>query len=300
MGDSSEDEVENVKSVSVEIPECEGLPRRLWNTKCVTLFNEEEKPVGEGMCHSVESDLVVGANGHLGNSYVAIHICQSHSKEDISQDLVYALMAWLTKLVHYHSASLHDHEVKDKWNRLQEARANMPSSKSTRPYMSAIRNPPREGPLKYKELLSEESIILVSSRVCCLKNCVQPFPREKIKSFREQMYNQSTFKFRAHMKTEVHRAVHRDARGQRMVTVEGMSVCMRAWMHISGVPQATFYRYQGYARANREASEHGNTRLAKPRKHTQQATATLKCILEKEADHVKRKSYLKPSANDKI
>ena len=88
------------------------------------------------------------------------------------------------------------------------------------------------------------------------------------------------------MKTEVHRAVHRDARGRRMVTVEGISVCMRAWMHISGVPQATFYRYQGYARANREASEHGNTGLAKPRKHTQQATATLKCILEKEADHM--------------
>ena len=57
-------------------------------------------------------------------------------------------------------------------------------------------------------------------------------------------------------------------------------------MHISGVLQATFYRYQGYARANREASEHGNTELAKPRKHTQQATATLKCILEKEADHM--------------
>ena len=68
--------------------------------------------------------------------------------------------------------------------------------------------------------------------------------------------------------------------------VEGISVCMHAWMHIFRVPQATFYRYQGYARANREASEHGNTGLAKPRKHTQQATATLKCILEKEADHM--------------
>ena len=253
---------------------------------CVTLYNEEGRLVGEGMCHSVKSDLVVGANGPLGDSHVAIHVCRSHSEEDILQDLVYALVAWLTTLVHYHGASLHNHEARDKWNRLQEARANPPSSKSTRPYTSAIRNPPRHGPVKYKELLSEESINLVSSRVCCLKNCVQPFPREKIKSFRERMYNQSTFKFRAHMKTEVHRAVHKDARGRRMVMVEGISVCMRAWMHIFGVPQATFYRYQAYARANREASEHGNTGLAEPRKHTQQATATLKCILEKEADHM--------------
>ena len=71
------------------------------------------------------------------------------------------------------------------------------------------------------------------------------------------------------MKTEVHKAVHRDARRQRMVTVEGINVCMHVWMHISEVPQAMFYQYQGYARANWEASEHGNTGLAKPRKHTQ-------------------------------
>ena len=38
------------------------------------------------------------------------------------------------------------------------------------------------------------------------------------------------------MKIEVHRAVHRDARVGRMVMVEEISVCMRAWMHISGVP----------------------------------------------------------------
>ena len=138
MGDSSEDEVENVESVSVEIPECEGLPRQLWNTKCVTLYNEEGKLVGEEMCHSVKLDLVVGANGPLGDSHVVIHIYRSHSKEDIPQDLVYALVAWLTKLVHYHGASLYDHKARDKWNRLQEACAKPPSLKLTRLYMSAI------------------------------------------------------------------------------------------------------------------------------------------------------------------
>ena len=88
MGDSSEDEVNNVESVSVEIPECERFPRRLWNTKCVTLYNEEGKLVGEGMCHSVKSDLVVGANGPLGGIHIAIHICRFYSEEDIPQDLV--------------------------------------------------------------------------------------------------------------------------------------------------------------------------------------------------------------------
>ena len=68
MGDSSEDEVQNVELVSVEIPESEGLPRWLWNTKCVTLYNEEGRLVGKGMCHSVKSDLMVGANDPLGDT----------------------------------------------------------------------------------------------------------------------------------------------------------------------------------------------------------------------------------------
>ena len=88
------------------------------------------------------------------------------------------------------------------------------------------------------------------------------------------------------MKTKVHRCIHRDERGRGMVMVEGITMCVRAWMHIAGVPEATFYRYQHYARANQEATHHGNTGTRKPRKHTQQATATLKCILEKEADHM--------------
>ena len=88
------------------------------------------------------------------------------------------------------------------------------------------------------------------------------------------------------MKTEMQRCIHRDARGRGMVTVEEITVCVRAWMHIVGVPEATFYWYQRYARANREVTHHGNTGTKKPKKHTQQVTATLKCILEKEADHM--------------
>nr|PNR49411.1 hypothetical protein PHYPA_011307 [Physcomitrium patens] len=286
MAHSSGDDFEDAKSISPAVPECEGLPRRLWITKCLTLYNAHGKLVGEGTCHSVNSDLVLGANGPLGDTQVAVHICKTHSQDDIPQDLVYALVAWPTKLVHCHGASLHDHEVKDNFNQLQAARANSALSKSKRPYMNGIQNLSQESPLKYKKLLSEESINLVSSKVCCMRNCVQPFPREKIKSFRERMYNGSTFQFRAHMKLDVHRAVHRDASGRKMVTVEGIIVCLRAWMHISGVSEATFYRYQAYVKANREARDHGNTGLPKPRKHTEQATAMLKCILEKEADHM--------------
>ena len=57
---------QDLKRMNVNIPECEGLPRRLWNTMCVTLHNIEGILVGEGICHIVNSDLVLGANGPLG------------------------------------------------------------------------------------------------------------------------------------------------------------------------------------------------------------------------------------------
>ena len=63
------------------------------------------------------------------------------------------------------------------------------------------------------------------------------------------------------MKMEVHRQVHRDSRGRRMVTVEEIHVCMRAWMHIFGVLKSTFYRYQTYMNNGREALDHGNKGL---------------------------------------
>ena len=59
---------------------------------------------------------------------------------------------------------------------------------------------------------------------------------------------------------------------------------MQAWMHIFGVLESTFYHYQTYMNNGREALDYGNKGLVKPRKHTQQVAASLKCILEKQSD----------------
>ena len=72
--------------------------------------------MGEGTCHSVNSNLMLGANGPLGDSHVAVHIRRTYSEDDISEEDMYALVAWPTKLVHCHGASLHDHEVRDNFN----------------------------------------------------------------------------------------------------------------------------------------------------------------------------------------
>ena len=284
--DNSDDEFGVLEGMNIDIPECEGLPCWLWNTKCVTLYNEEGVLVGEGTCHSVNSDLVLGATGPLGDSHVVVFVATMHSQKHLPEERIYSLVAWPIKYVHYRGTSLQDHEARDNFNRIQATLLNPPSSTSTRSYTSTMRNPPCQTSVKSKALLTQESINAVSSKSCCSQNCVQPFPREKIRAFRERMYYNSTFKHTAFKKTEVTRQVHRDAHGQRMVTLDEIPVCMRAWMHISGVPESTFYRYQMYMNDSQEALDHGNRGLLKPRKHTLQAAASLKCILEKQADHM--------------
>ena len=153
-------------------------------------------------------------------------VAKTHSKEHLSDERTYSLVAWPIKYVHCCGASLQDHEARHNFNCIQAALLNPPSSTSTQLYTSTIKNPLRETSVKTKDLLTQESINVVSSKTYCSQNCVQPFPREKIRAFRERMYHNSTFKHRAFMKTEVHRQVHRDARGRRMVTIEKIPICM--------------------------------------------------------------------------
>ena len=75
MDESLDDDVDDAEPMMTAVPECEGLPRRLWISKCVTLYNVEGKLVGKDTCHSVKSDLVVGANGLLRDTHIAVHIC---------------------------------------------------------------------------------------------------------------------------------------------------------------------------------------------------------------------------------
>ena len=82
----------------------------------VTLYNDEGLLVGEGTCHSVNSDLVLGATCPLGDTHVAMFVAKSHSEEHLPQEHVYSLVAWPIQYVHCRGASLQDHEARDNFN----------------------------------------------------------------------------------------------------------------------------------------------------------------------------------------
>ena len=129
--DDSNNEFGVLEEMNVGILECEGILRRLWNTKCVTLYNDEGLLVGEGTCHSVNSDLVLGARGPLGDTHVAVFVAKSHSEEHLPQERIYSLVAWPIQYVHCCGMSLQDHEARDNFNRIQAALLNPPSLSSS-------------------------------------------------------------------------------------------------------------------------------------------------------------------------
>ena len=65
------------------------------------------------------------------------------------------------------------------------------------------------------------------------------------------------------------------------------------------VPKTTFYYYARYALEGRPVQKHGNSGLFKPRAHTIQATATLRCILDRSTNHMPHR-LLTLSSGEKV
>ena len=76
-----------------DILECEGVPCHLWTTKCVLLHNSDGIALGEGICHSVKSNLVVRNTGLLRDTHVAVQISRSLKLDEFPNDWRYSVRA---------------------------------------------------------------------------------------------------------------------------------------------------------------------------------------------------------------
>ena len=90
----------NVADAGVREPlegvvQCEGISRKSWMTKCVALQNDAGVVVGKGICHNVDSALIIDSdNQPLGDDCVAVKIAVSLSKRDVPSDWMFQLRAW--------------------------------------------------------------------------------------------------------------------------------------------------------------------------------------------------------------
>jgi hypothetical protein len=109
------------------------------------------------------------------------------------------------------------------------------------------------------------------------------------------MWRDSDVRLRTHVKLDIHRQFHNDGNGNRVVTLEGINVCSTSWQLIMDVSRATFFRYAEAATSGHKARHHGNYGSKKLREHIVQAIATLRCMLEKSADHMPHRSTTMPT-----
>ena len=80
--------------------------------KCVVLHKGDKVLVAKRICCNVNSNIVVGSLGPLGDSHVAVQISFSLSMEDVLDNWRYSIRAWLIELVYYNRANFWDHELR--------------------------------------------------------------------------------------------------------------------------------------------------------------------------------------------
>ena len=78
---------------SLGVAKCMGLPMSEWITKCVLLKDDNVGSIAIGIYHSVYPKLVLGSDGPLGPSKVAVQIIDILVVEDQTSNWMFILSA---------------------------------------------------------------------------------------------------------------------------------------------------------------------------------------------------------------
>ena len=273
------------------LPPCEGYSREQWVDLDVVLVNAHGDRVANGVCRNSDPKDCVDANP-LGLEDVGVCILNSLAPLEVPTGWRFSLRRWPVRSVLHEGVSLWNHARRFREN--QDAlMATMRPRKGRRKYDS--RRVPREPAQRRRDhILGDGSIRSVSTKDCCGKRCCQLFPRDKIKSLRQEMWL-ADFRMRSAKKLEVHRNIHMDAEGHKTVTLENIEVCCIAWYIIHAVSKADFYRFRSYSSQGRRSRFHGNFGTKKPREASLQAAATLSTIILPLADAMPHKTRTLPT-----
>ena len=217
---------------------CEGIPRESWNTRVVILTNEAGEDVARAICRSVDASVVVDTNGRpIGDDHVAVQIAETLKEEEVPSGWMWSMHSWPIKRVFLNGASLHNHDQTDMYRKAVTAQYQRPR-KGIRSYKTTRERRNVDIPGKKERVLTTKAIYEVSTKSCCERNCVQPFPRSEIEAIRSELHVKGGVYNRKSVLLEVHRQVHKDSNGKEWITLKGREVCPSAWQ--------TIHAYLGY------------------------------------------------------
>jgi hypothetical protein len=281
-----QDQSQHPVEVNVAIPLCAGFGREQWVGLDVVLLNDAGVPVANGICRNSNPRDCVDADP-LGINDVGVCIMNSLLPLEVPVTWRFSLRRWPLRRVLHDEVSLWDHGRRHEQTQATLL-ANTRPRKGLRKYDSS-RAPRGDKESRRARILGDESIRLVSAKDCCARRCCQFFQREKIRSMRQEMWL-ADFRMRSAKKLEVHRNLHIDNHGHKVVTLENVEVCCTAWYTIHAVSKADFYRFRKYSASGRRSRFHGNSGTKKPREATLQASATLSTIIVPLADAMPHKT----------
>ena len=227
-----------------DIPLCASFGREQWMDLDVVLFNELGALVADGICRSSNTRECVDANP-FGLDDVGMCIINSLLPLEVPVTWRFSLRRWPLCQVLYEVVSLWDHEWRHKQTQLALL-AKIRPRKGLRRYDSN-RVPCRDKERRRDRLLEDKYIRLVSAKNCCMRKCCQFFPREKIRSLSQEMWL-ANFRMRSAKKLEVHKNLHINTHGYKVVTLKNVKVCCTAWYIIHAVSKADFHRFESIHR----------------------------------------------------
>ena len=148
--------------------------------------------------------------------------------------------------------------------------ATLRPRKGRRKYDS-VRVPCEPNQRRQDQTLGETSIRSIATKDCCAKKCCQLFSRDKIKSLRHEMWL-ADFCMRSAKILEVHRNMHFDVEGRKVVTLENIDVCCTAWYIIHVVSKVDLHRFRNYLSQGRRSRFCVNFGTKKSKETTLQTT----------------------------
>ena len=222
----------------------------------VVIVNDNGVPMAEGMCHNIHPQDCIDENP-FGTEDVGVVILESliHSKVDPTHR--FSLCKWPLTIVTIDGVSLHERRHLQNKKELQ---TNIRPRKGLQKFETLACSILSTNECKRQRLLKEVSIREIARIGCCMYSYCQLIPRDKMKAIREEMWLED-FHLRSTKRLDVHRAIHVNGAGCKVITLESIDVCCTAWYTIHSVSKVKFYKQTGYAKEGCRSRHHGNVGL---------------------------------------